>query len=127
MADDSTLPEFNLPDWGTEGAPPAPIVDDDPAGEIEISVEQPVVVTAGSLPSGWTVRTIHGLVAAHAKSEKDDTAKALDAATARCLDELQERAASLGANAVIDAAISVTERKSRVIVTAWGTAVSFSR
>jgi uncharacterized protein YbjQ (UPF0145 family) len=128
MADEPTLPEFNLPEWGTEGAPPAPIVDDDrPRDEIEIAVEHPVVLTAGALPPGWEVRTLHGVVSAHAKSEKDDTVKALDTATARCLGDLQERAGSLGANAVIDVAIDVAERKSRVIVTAWGTAVSFSR
>ena len=132
MADEPPVPEFTLPDWGTEGAPPEPTVPDDAeagvgAEPIEISVERPILVTAGSLPSNWKVHTVHGLVTGHAKSDKDDSADAAESACTKAVAEVTERAAEMGANAVIDLAISVSGRKSKTVATVWGTAVRFSR
>ncbi|MEX1006106.1 MAG: heavy metal-binding domain-containing protein [Acidimicrobiia bacterium] len=138
MADEPLVPEFTLPDWGTEGAPPEPTVPDDAddaAGSevavdgepIEISVERPVLVTSGDLPPKWIVDTVHGLVTGHAKSDKDDPAEAAEAASVKAVAAVTERAAELGANAVTNLTLSVSGRKSKVVVTAWGTAVSFSR
>lgn len=132
MADEPPVPEFTLPDWGTEGAPPEPTVpddaddaaDDDP---IEISVERPILVTAGPLPPAWKVHTVHGLVTGHAKSDKDDASDAAESACAKAVAALTERAGELGANAVTDLAMSVSGRKSKSVATVWGTAVTFSR
>jgi hypothetical protein len=130
MSDDPSVPEFSLPDWGTEGAPPPPpIADegmDDPA-QIEISVERPMLVVAGPLPDRWKAHTLHGLVFATAKSDKDDRATAVESAIDKALGTLRERASALEANAVTDVKIEVEEKKSRVRVIVWGTAVSFSR
>lgn len=132
MADEPLVPEFTLPDWGTEGAPPEPTVPDDAAegGDselIEISVERPILVTAGALPPSWKVHTVHGLVTGHAMSAEDDSFDATETASEKAVTAMTERAADLGANAVTDLALAVSGRKSKVIVTAWGTAVSFSR
>lgn len=129
MADEPLVPEFTLPDWGTEGAPPEPSVPDDPddAEPIEISVERPILVTSGALPTNWKVNTVHGLVTGHARSDKDDLSDAAETACMKAVAAVKARANDLGANAVTDLALSVTGSKSKIIVTAWGTAVSFSR
>jgi uncharacterized protein YbjQ (UPF0145 family) len=132
MADEPPVPEFTLPDWGTDGAPPEPAVPDDAPDDadsepIEISVERPILVTAGALPPTWKVHTVHGLVTGHARSDKDDASDPADSACEEAVAAVTERAAELGANAVTDLALSVSWRKSKVVVTAWGTAVSFSR
>lgn len=131
MPDESTVPEFKLPDWGTDGAPPEPAVPDDPPSAfddpIEISVERPMVVTAGPLPNRWDVQTVHGLVVGHGKSERDSHLEAVESATLKAIAQLEAQGAERGANAVIDTAVTVSGRKSKVVVTAWGTAVTFSR
>ncbi|MEX2278694.1 MAG: heavy metal-binding domain-containing protein [Acidimicrobiia bacterium] len=130
MPDESAVPEFSLPDWGTEGAPPEPSVPADADADadlVEIAVERPMLLVAGALPSRWNVRTVHGLVTAFGKSEKDDHLDAVESATAKALDDLSEKAQAMGANAVVDVDVAVSGRKSKVVVTAWGTAVSFSR
>ncbi|MDX1449719.1 MAG: heavy metal-binding domain-containing protein [Acidimicrobiia bacterium] len=132
MSDEPAVPEFTLPDWGTDGAPPPPAVDDespadDTVDEIEIEVERPILLTAGSLPARWDIHTVHGLVTAHAKSEKDDPADSAASATAKAVAELREAAATMGANAVTHVSVTVGGRKSKTVVTMWGTAVSFSR
>lgn len=130
MSDEPVVPEFTLPDWGTEGAPPPPPVEPDPELDdeaIEIEVERPVLVTAGHLPARWDIHTVHGLVTAHGKSEKDDPTDSVANATAKAVSALRDAASAMGANAVTDVSIVVSGRKSKTVVTAWGTAVSFSR
>lgn len=131
MPDESSVPEFKLPDWGTDGAPPEPAVPDDPPPSredpIEISVERPMVVTAGPLPNRWDVQTVHGLVIGHGKSDKDSHLDAVESAALAAIAQLEAQGAERGANAVIDTTLTVSARKSKVVVTAWGTAVSFSR
>ena len=129
MAEDPPVPEFTLPDWGTDGAPPEPSVPDDveTVEQIEISVERPMLITAGGLPADWKVHTIHGLVTGHAKSDRDDLADASESACAKAAQQVSERAARLGANGVIDVSFTIAARKSKIVATAWGTAVSFSR
>lgn len=130
MPDEPTVPEFSLPDWGTEGAPPEPVVaatDTDDVPPIEISVEHPVLLAAGSLPPRWEVRTVHGVVTATGSSDHADPQAATESATEAALSTLAERASTMGANAVTDVALAVRSRKSNAVVTAWGTAVSFSR
>ena len=132
MPDEPTVPEFTLPDWGTEGAPPEPTVPDEPDGphaspKIEISVERPLLVTAGPLPARWDVTTIHGLVTGFGKSDKEDHLDAVQAATAKAVDDLRDQAGRLGATGVIEVSLTVSGRKARTVVIAAGTAVSFSR
>lgn len=129
MPDEPAVPEFTLPEWGTEGAPPPPPVPiEEPVDPgIEIAVERPIVVVAGQLPAGWDVHTVHGLVTAHARSDKDETHDAAASATSKAVSALRDAAAEVGANAVTDVSLTVSHRKSRTVVTAWGTAVAFSR
>lgn len=132
MSDEPLVPEFTLPDWGTEGAPPPPPVEpdlelDDSGESIEIEVERPVLVTAGQLPDRWEIKTVHGLVTAHGKSDKDEPADSVSSATAKAVSALRDAASDMGANAVTDVSIAVSGRKSKTVVTVWGTAVSFSR
>lgn len=137
MPDDSPLPEFHLPDWGTEGAPPEPAVtEEDPAvvgrahaadQEVAITVERPVLLTAGSPPIPWQVETVHGLLIGHGESDDDDLTAAVEAGTARALAALEQAAAGLDASAVTDVRLVTTTRKGKVVVTATGTAVDLSR
>lgn len=131
MPDESPLPEFHLPDWGTDGAPPEPAVGDDGAfesvPEIEISVERSMLLTAGPLPIRWQVETIHGVVVGHGTSEKADLGTALEAATSKALQALEDAALERNATAVTDVRLVTTKHKGSVVVTAIGTAVDFSR
>jgi uncharacterized protein YbjQ (UPF0145 family) len=70
------------------------------------------------------VRTVHGLVTGFGRSDNDD--HAVESATAKALGDISESAQAMGANAVVDVGIAVSGRKSKIVVTAWGTAVSFS-
>jgi hypothetical protein len=132
MPDEPTVPEFTLPDWGTEGAPPAPDVPIDEAPEaqseeIEITVETSILLLAGPLPDRWQVHTVHGIVTSHGRGDKDDHVDAVESATSKALAGLEDRALAIGANAVTDVSLTVSGRKAKVVVTTWGTAVSFSR
>ncbi len=133
MPDESPLPEFHLPDWGTDGAPPEPAVGDDDAiesvaaSEIEISVERSMLLTSGPLPIRWQVETIHGVVVGHGKSEKADLETAVEAATSKALQALEAAAQERNATAVTDVGLVTTKHKGSVVVTAIGTAVEFSR
>jgi hypothetical protein len=136
MPDESPLPEFHLPDWGTEGAPPEPAVGEDDAfqavvaskpDEIEISVERSMLLTSGSLPLRWQVETIHGVVVGHGKSDKADPATAVETATSKALQALEDAAQERNATAVTDVGLVTTKHKGSVVVTAIGTAVEFSR
>lgn len=132
MTDEPAVPEFTLPDWGTDGAPPPPPVEPDAepvrdGDAIEIEVERPVLITAGQLPTRWEIHTVHGLVTAHGKSDKDDPTDSVSNATAKATSALRDAASNMGANAVTDVSITVSGRKSQTVVTIWGTAVSFSR
>jgi uncharacterized protein YbjQ (UPF0145 family) len=136
MPDESPLPEFHLPDWGTDGAPPEPTVGDDDtvppvttakSEEIEISVERSMLLTAGPLPLRWQVETIHGVVVGHGKSDKSDLASAVEAATSKALQALEKAAEDRNATAVTDVELVTSLHKGTVVVTAIGTAVEFSR
>lgn len=137
MPDEAVVPEFTLPDWGEDGAPPEPAVGDDdiatpplepPAGpEIEILVETPVLTTTASLPDRWEISALHGVISAHGKSEKPDLPDAVASATAKAADHLIEEAQRVGANAVMGIRYTTATRKSVVVVTAYGTAVTVTR
>jgi hypothetical protein len=133
MPDEPTVPEFHLPDWGTEGAPPIPAVPPDEGpppredrDEVEISVERSMLLTTGPLPLRWQIDTVHGLVTAHGQGDEDDFEIAVRAATDKALADLQEAARGMDASAVTDIRLTATAKKSKVVVTATGTAVSFS-
>lgn len=123
-------PEFTLPDWGTDGAPPEPPADTtdraDAEVELEIRVEAQVLLSTLALPDRWAVGTIHGLVSATARSKDDDPADAQSKATAKALRRLTEAARRLGANAVVGTRLTATRQKGVAVVTAYGTAVEVS-
>lgn len=124
-------PEFTLPDWGTDGAPPEPATDTSVADggedrELEIRVERQTLVTTTALPSRWTVQSIHGLVATSGRSKDTDPERAQAKAVAKALEALEGEAAELGADAVVGVRLAVTRNKGVVVATAYGTAVGVS-
>lgn len=133
MPDESLLPEFHLPDWGTDGAPPEPVVGEDESvaavveSEIEIFSKRSMLLTSGPLPVRWQVETIHGVVVGHGTSAKTDLATAVGAATSKALQSLEDAAQERNATAVTDIGLVTTKHKGSVVVTAIGTAVEFSR
>jgi uncharacterized protein YbjQ (UPF0145 family) len=127
MSDDPAVPEFRLPAWGTEGAPPPPVLEGDFEAEIEIRVEAPVIVVTTALPDRWTTETIHGVVTGQGASDEGDPAAAIETATALALSALETAAGDRGANAVTGVRLTTTRKKSTVAVLAYGTAVTFSR
>ncbi len=134
MSDEPSVPEFRLPEWGTEGAPPAPDVPADgdlppreDGDEVQISVERSVLLTTGPLPLRWQIDTVHGLVVSHGKSDRDDLEEAVATATEAALAGLADAARDHSATGVVDIRLVTTTRKSKVVVTATGTAVGFSR
>jgi len=134
MSDEHAVPEFTLPDWGHDGAPPEPPAhsehtgaDASPSDPLEIHVEHPPLLTTTTLPDRWTVETVHGLVTGHGSSEADDPAAAAAKAGASAIEALEEAARELGANAVTGIGLNAFSRKGVVVVTAAGTAVRLSR
>lgn len=134
MSDEHAVPEFTLPDWGSDGAPPEPPVTEeierppsDGPGDVAIVLERAPLVTTIPLPSAWPIETIHGLVTAHGHSDDADLTSAAADATAAAVEALQDAASDLGANAVVGVGLSSILRKGVVVVTAVGTAVRVSR
>lgn len=139
MSDPETaaeIPEFELPEWGTEGAPPHPPFPDDPGAdtevagetrEIAIEVEYDVTVTTTSLPQGWRITEVLGLVTGEASSDKDDPAKAAAKAKGKAVETATEAARALGANAITGLRLEMTSAKGAIAVIAYGTAVRFDR
>ena len=124
-------PEFTLPDWGTDGAPPEPTTEE-PSGtasddrELEIRVERQTLVTTTPLPGRWTVQSIHGLVSTSGRSKDADPERAQSKAVAKALEALEVEAAEIGADAVVGVRLAVTRGKGVVVATAYGTAVEVS-
>ena len=122
---------FDLPEWGTEGAPPPPPPDTDLDDAVEppdlfLDVTPELIRTTTQLPPGYRVRNVIGLVSAEGSaSVTDDVAfgAALAAAKAAALDRLSSDASTSGATAVVGIRMTVTTRLNDVVVIAYGTAL----
>lgn len=124
---------FDLPEWGTGGAPPEPVTEEDehadePTHDVDllIDVEAELIEATIALPDRYRMREVIGLVAAEGSaSVSDDTSlqSATGAARSAAFDRLTSEARMLGANAVAGIRLSVTVRLNEVVVVAYGTAL----
>ncbi len=124
MTNDPTeVPTFDLPAWGTAGAP-----DLETEPEVEILVEPAapddvVVVTTDGIPGRRIVQVV-GLVAGEASSPVDGPVEtALRDARATALGVLRRQAVEAGADGVVGLDVQISLRKGVVVATAVGTAV----
>ena len=122
---------FDLPDWGTEGAPPPPPPDTDLDDAVEpadlfLDVTPELIRTTTQLPSGYRVRNVIGLASAEGIATVTDDvtfAAALAMAKAAALDRLSSEASTSGATAVVGIRLTVATRLNDVVVIAYGTAL----
>ena len=128
---DSDSESFDLPDWGTEGAPPQPplTTDTEPseqAADLILDVTPEVKqTTIPSLPRPDDDAVI-GLVTTEGSATVTDgldLARAIAIARSAALDRLASEATTIGAAAVVGIRLSVVTRLNDVVVMAYGTAV----
>jgi uncharacterized protein YbjQ (UPF0145 family) len=123
------IPEFELPDWGTEGAPPAPPSEPGdspvrpPAREIALEVEPEIVLSTAGLVSGWATAHVLDIATGVGFADKDDPVRSTAKATSRAFDALRQAARAMEADAVVEVRLSIIAKKAGVTVTAYGTAV----
>ena len=129
IPDPTEVPTFDLPAWGTAGAPD---LDTEAETEVEIVVEPLVpddvlVVTTETVPGRRTASTL-GLVAGEGSAPLGDgpLETAIRQARTVALDVLRRHATDLGARAVVGLRTSLAVRKTAVAVTVLGTAVELS-
>lgn len=128
---------FDLPDWGTEGAPPEPATDvaderEAPPGgvDVHLEVESEVVQSTTDLPSSYRIRSVIGLVSAEGTASVANGTtlqSATGAARSAALDRLTSEAETIGATAVAGIRLSVAVRLNDVVVVAYGTALDAVR
>lgn len=125
------IPPFQLPEWGTDGAPPLPPSDEsavsEEAGHISTTAPpggtRPILATT-ELPPRWRSASLVGVITAEgtASTDTDLTATAASA-TAAALEALEREARAQAADAVVGVRLSVLSRKRQIVVVAYGTAV----
>ncbi|MDH3250175.1 MAG: YbjQ family protein [Acidimicrobiia bacterium] len=122
---------FDLPDWGTDGAPPPPPPDTDLEDSVEpadlfLDVTPELIRTTTQLPPGYRVRTVVGLVSAEGSATVTDDVSfggAVAMAKSAALDRLSSEASTSGATAVVGIELTVATRLNDVVVVAYGTAL----
>lgn len=120
MADET--PEFELPDWGTQGAPEVSL-DPEHLDEVEVLLESRPLITTVAAPQGVTIRQTLGFVSGQGSSKDQSSDAAAAEARVRALAALADNAVAMGADAVVGTRLIVTQRKDRAMVVAYGTAV----
>lgn len=127
------IPEFELPDWGTDGAPPAPSAEPGDsserptAREIALEVEPEIVLSTAGLVSRWATAHVIDIATGVGFADKDDPVRSTAKATSRAFDALRQAARAMDADAVVEVRLSTVAKKGGVTVTAYGTAVRESR
>ncbi len=118
MDEETTAPEFSLPEWGTAGAPVVGNVD-------RPSMDGTPLSTTG-LPDGFVIARVLGVMSASSSATvtPEDPADAQDAASSEAVERLAGVGAEAGADAVIGVRLVTTTRKDWVTVTAYGTGVT---
>lgn len=116
------MPEFDLPPWGSGGAP-AYRERPTPAARFPEPDRTPIVVTVEAIEG---VRRTLGLVAAEASQVVGDDvpARAIGVARAAAVERLVEEASELGAGAVVGTRFSIAVTEDTVTVLVTGTAVA---
>lgn len=117
--------EFELPEWGTGGAPEVSL-DADALAEVEVRLEARPLVTTVAAPHGVTIRQTLGFVSGQGSSKDQSSDAAAAEARVRALAALADNALAMGADAVVGTRLIVTQRKDRAMVVAYGTAVRAS-
>ena len=117
--------EFELPEWGTGGAPDVSL-DADALAEVEVRLEARPLVTTVAAPHGVTIRQTLGFVSGQGSSKDQSSDAAAAEARVRALAALADNALAMGADAVVGTRLIVTQRKDRAMVVAYGTAVRAS-
>lgn len=117
--------DFDLPDWGTGGAPDVTL-DDDALAEVEVRLEgaDPPLITTVAAPQGVEIRKTIGFVSGQGSSTSDSSDTAAAEARVRALAALSDNALAMGAQAVVGTRLYLTQRKNRALAVAYGTAVS---
>lgn len=128
---------FDLPDWGTEGAPPEPATDaadeseTPPEGiDVHLKVESELLQSTTDLPGSYRIRSVIGLVSAEGSASVEDGTtlqSATGAARSAALDRLTSEAETIGATAIIGIRLSISVRLNDVVVVAYGTALDAVR
>lgn len=124
------IPSFELPDWGMDGAPPAPTEDlpeIEEGPEVTLEVDHALLMITGHPLHDWTVDQVYGLVSGEGVSEKSDPERRASAASKRALSALEFAARGMGANAICDVRLALATRKSRTSIVAYGTAMRIRR
>ncbi len=114
--------EFDLPDWGTGGAPEVTL-DADALAEVEVRLQSRPLITTVASPSGLDIRLTIGFVSGQGSSKDASSDTAAAEARVRALAALADNAIEMGADAVVGTRLIITQRKSRSMVVAYGTAV----
>jgi uncharacterized protein YbjQ (UPF0145 family) len=122
---------FDLPDWGTEGAPPPPPPGTDLGDAVEpadlfLDVTPELIRTSTDLPAGYRVRSVVGLVTAEGSASVTDHIDldgAVAVAKSAALDRLSSDASTSGASAVVGIRLTIATRLNDVVVLAYGTAL----
>lgn len=128
---DSDSESFDLPDWGTEGAPPQPPLTPDTelseeSQDLILDVTPELIQATISLSPGPDSDAVIGLVTTEGSAtvaDGLDLARAIAIARSAALDRLGSEATTIGAAAVIGIRLSVVTRLNDVVVMAYGTAV----
>jgi uncharacterized protein YbjQ (UPF0145 family) len=125
------IPSFQLPEWGTEGAPPPPppeapeIEPDGPT--VTVEVDHSLLMFTGPVPPAWQIESVLGVVTGEGVSDKTRPSKAVSSARTTAMQQLESAARALGVNAVGGVALALTAKKSFTAVIAYGTALRVIR
>ncbi len=130
MQDNDSEP-FDLPDWGTDGAPivvPEDVDFDDAVepADVFLAITPELLRSTSSLPSTYRIRSFIGLVSAEGSATVGDDLDfqgAVAVAKSAALDRLSTDASTSGATAVVDIRLTIVARLNDVVVLAYGTAL----
>jgi uncharacterized protein YbjQ (UPF0145 family) len=122
---------FDLPDWGTHGAPTVPPGDADADDAVEpadlfLEVTPELIRSTMPLPPDYRIRSVIGLVTAEGSASVGDDLDfqgAVAVAKSAALDRLSSEASTSGATAVVEIRMTIVSRLNDIVVVAYGTAL----
>lgn len=134
MQDHDSEP-FDLPDWGTDGAPIVLPEDVDFEDAVEpadlfLAITPELLRSTSALPPTHRVRDVIGLVSAEGSATVGDDLDfqgAVAVAKSAALDRLSSEASTSGASAVVEIRMTMVTRLNDVVVVVYGTALDVRR